>query len=183
MLRRTFLATAAAMAVAPGAFAYPVGLPGAPDVLQQASRMTGVTEGTGPGTIFILFTPWCHVFPDVYAATRGVLTKATLRWIPYSGGQPEGRKAVETVLGNPTPEALSHIYTPISHGVPQTPTPLSDRQDAAMVRVASLIIRDTGHSLATPTFVYSLGSERIRIVPGGLDAGQLMEIAAAAGPA
>jgi thioredoxin-related protein len=57
------------------------------------------------------------------------------------------------------------------------PTPLSDAQDEAIERMTHLIIRDTGRGMVTPTIIYSMGTDRVRVVPGGIDERQFLDIA------
>ncbi|MNU37021.1 hypothetical protein D3C71_256430 [compost metagenome] len=178
MKRRTFIAGGAALLAAPSAAnAAPVGLPAAPDLLAMAASMRGTVEGTGGGMVHILFTPWCHVSPRIWKATRGILGATRIHWIPFSGGQPEGREAVDRFFRDPSPHAVQQIFVrlqPVAHIVP---TPLSDSQDEAIDRIASLLIRDTGRGMVTPTIIYAMGGDRVRVVPGGIDEGQFLEIA------
>lgn len=180
MLRRTVIAGLAAAVVAPYAFAGPVGLPGAPDVIQMAASMRGAVEGSGGGIVYVLFTPWCHVSPEIWKATRKSLGTARIKWIPFSGGQPEGREPVERFLQSPSPSAVPRIFTKLQSIAIVPPTPLSDSQDMAISGLAGLIARDTGRGLVTPTIIYALPGDRIRIVPGGISADQFLEIARAA---
>ena len=181
MKRRTLLTAAALAATFARARAQPLpGLPAGPDLLASAAGLRGVSEGTGGGTVHVLFTPWCHVSPDIWRATRGSLGAARIHWIPFSGGQPEGSQSVERFLSNPSPGAVPALFTRLQPLAFRPPTPLSDAQDAAVSGFASLAIRDTGHGLVTPTIVYSFGSGRVRVVPGGLSADDFLRIAASA---
>lgn len=181
MLRRTFLQCAATVVVPLEALAAPVGIPAAPDLLAAAAGMPGAIEGTGEGLIHVLFTPWCPVSPELWRASRAIPSISRIHWIPFSGGQPEGREAVDRFLANPSPSAVAQIFVklqPIAH-IP--PTPLSDAQDIAISKIDRLIIRDTGRGMVTPTIIYSIGSDRVRVVPGGIPEAQLVEIAQVAG--
>lgn len=180
MLRRTFVAGAAAALAAGRASAAPVGLPAAPDLLGAVRSLQGATEGGGRATIHVMFTPWCHVSPEIWKNTRG-LRGVAIRWLPFSGGQPEGREAVDRFLQNPSASAVPRIFTRLQPIAIVPPTPLSDRQDAAIDRLAPIVIRDTGMNLVTPTIVYTLGPDRVRVVPGGISAADFLEIARNAG--
>jgi hypothetical protein len=178
MKRRTLIFGGATALLSSPVIAAPVGLPASPDLLSAVASMRGVYEGGGAGTVHVLFTPWCPISPRIWKASRAILGISRLHWIPFSGGQPEGREAVDRFFRDPSSHAVQQIFVrlqPMSH---VSPTPLSDAQDQAMDRVASLIIRDTGRGLVTPTIVYQLASERVRVVPGGIDEAQFLEIAA-----
>lgn len=182
MLRRTFLQSAAlSLAVPSVAMSAPVGIPAAPDLLAAAAGMRGVTEGAGRGTIHVMFTPWCPVSPQLWKASRSSPGLARIHWIPFSGGQPEGREAVDRFLRDPSPRAIPQIFVKLQPLAFLPPTPLSDAQDMALSRVAQLVIRDTGRGMVTPTIVYSIGADRVRVVPGGISEEQFLEIARVAG--
>lgn len=181
MKRRTFIAGSAAMLAAGSANAYPVGLPAAPDLLAMAASMRGVYEGSGNGTVHVLFTPWCSISPQLWRASRAIVGVARIHWIPFAGGQPEGAEAVNRFFQDPSPHAVQQIFVrlqPIAH---REPTPLSDSQDADIARIEPLIIRDTHRVLVTPTIIYSIGQDRVRVVPGGISEAQFLEIARVAG--
>jgi hypothetical protein len=180
MLRREFIAGAGALA-ATGAAASPVGIPAAPDLLAAAASLRGATEGSGSGTIHVLFTPWCPISPQLWKASRSSPGLARIHWVPFSGGQPEGREAVERFLRDPSPRAVQQIFVKLQQLAFLPPTPLSDSQDAAISTIAPLIIRDTGRGMVTPTIIYSMGQERVRVVPGGISESQFLEIARVAG--
>lgn len=182
MIRRTFLQTAAmALALPSATLAAPVGIPAAPDLLAAAAAMRGVIEGSGRGTVHVLFTPWCPVSPQLWKASRSSPGLARIHWIPFSGGQPEGREAVDRFLRDPSPRAVPQIFVKLQPLSFLPPTPLSDAQDLALSHVAQLVIRDTGRGMVTPTIVYSIGSDRVRVVPGGISEQQFLEIASVAG--
>lgn len=175
MMRRSFITGAIASLVAGPASAAPVGLAAAPDLLGAVRSLQGATEGGG-ATIHVLFTPWCHVSPEIWRNTRG-LRGVAIRWLPFSGGQPEGREAVDRFLQNPSASAVPRIFTRLQPIAVVPPTPLSDRQDAVIERLAPIVIRDTGTNLVTPTIVYTMGPDRVRVVPGGISAADFVEIA------
>lgn len=154
-----------------------VGLSAGLDVLSAVQSLPGVTEGHGRGTLYILYAPWCSAVPGLYENTRGFLNEISFKWIPFSGGQPEGRTGVEALLSKGTTADIPRTFQTIVHGytVKQS-TPLSDAQDARMSEVARLIVRDTGRSMATPTLVYRLQGDRVRIHPGGLSHKGLLEL-------
>ncbi|NTF17516.1 hypothetical protein G6L37_03835 [Agrobacterium rubi] len=182
MLRRTFLTgSALSLALPTPSVASPVGIPAAPDLLTAASRMRGVFEGSGRGTVYVLFTPWCPVSPELWKASRSSPGLARLHWIPFSGGQPEGREAVERFLRDPSPRAVPQIFVKLQPIAFTPPTPLSDAQDMAIASLSRLVIRDTGRGMVTPTIIYSIGSDRVRVVPGGITESQFVDIARAAG--
>jgi hypothetical protein len=177
MKRRTFIAGGAALLAAPSVNAAPVGLPAAPDLLAMAASMRGTVEGDGSGMVHILFTPWCHVSPQIWKASRAILGTTRIHWIPFSGGQPEGREAVDRFFRDPSPHAVQQVFVRLQPMAHIAPTPLSDAQDEAIGRITSLIIRDTGRGMVTPTIIYSIGADRVRVVPGGIDERQFLEIA------
>lgn len=176
-MRRTFIAGGAAFLAASAAKASPVGLPAAPDLLAMAASMRGTTEGSGRGTVHILFTPWCHVSPQIWKASRAILGMARIHWIPFSGGQPEGREAVDRFFRDPSPRAVQQIFVRLQPLAHLPPTPLSDSQDQAIDGIARLLIRDTGREIVTPTIIYSAGQDRVRVIPGGITEQQFLEIA------
>jgi hypothetical protein len=180
MLRRSFIASAAVALLSGRASAAPVGLPVAPDLLGAVRSLQGATEGSGGATIHIMFTPWCHISPEIWNNTRS-LRGVSIRWLPFSGGQPEGREAVDRFLQNPSASAVPRIFSRLHPLAMFPPTPLSDMQDDRIARLAPLVIRDTGRNLVTPTIVYTLGPERVRVVLGGISAADFLEIARYAG--
>ena len=149
-----------------------------PELLAAVNSLPGVVEGSGKGTLTILFAPWCHVSPTLYGVTRGFLSEISLRWVPFSGGQPEGRIGTERILAGGSAGLLARNFIPAGTQ-PQvsTPTPLSDAQDQRMVQVERAIVRDTGRSLATPTLLYKRFDDRYRAILGGVDAIDLRNIA------
>jgi hypothetical protein len=181
MKRRAFIAGSAAMLATGFAMANPVGIPAGPDLLAMAASMRGVIEGSGGGTVHVLFTPWCPISPQLWRSSRAIPGVARIHWIPFAGGQPEGAEAVNRFLMDPSPHAVQQIFVrlqPIAH---REPTPLSDAQDAAMARIEPLLIRDTNRNVVTPTIIYSIGADRVRVVPGGISEAQFLEIARVAG--
>jgi len=175
--RRGLIAAAAASLAVTGE-ARALGLPAGPDLERAMTSLAGIGEGHGPGTLHVLFAPWCHVSPDLYRASRGVLGHLTIRWIPFSGGQPEGKEATEILLRNMEPSLVPAAFSPLRPSAVRLPTPLCDAQDATVARsIEPLVIRDTGRALATPTMVYRFRDGRVRVVPGGVTAEQLRIIA------
>jgi len=179
--RRTFVFAAAATALSRPAFA--LGLPAGLDLESSFARLTAIREGRGSGTLHVLFAPWCHISPSIYADSRTILDRLTIRWIPFSGGQPEGREPTEILLRNGDPALLSAVFSvPGSRHVPMA-TPLCDEQDSAVARLVSpLVIRDTGHVLSTPTLAYRMQDRRVRVIPGGITRAQFEDIARLVGP-
>jgi len=174
--RRGLMAAGAAMAVPGGARA--LGLPAGPDLERAMSSLVGIAEGHGPGTLHVLFAPWCHVSPELYRVSRGILGSLTIRWIPFSGGQPEGREATEILLRNMEPSLVPAAFSPLRPSGVRLATPLCDAQDSAVARsIEPLVIRDTGRALATPTMAYRFRDGRVRVVPGGVTGEQLRLIA------
>lgn len=175
MLRRSFIAGISAGFLGGRAAAAQLGLAAAPDLLSAVQTLQGADEGSGGPTIHILFTPWCHLSPEIWRNTRS-LRGVSIRWIPFSGGQPEGREAVDRFLRNPSASSVPRIFTDLQPIAMLPPTPLSDMQDAGINRLAPIVIRDTGRNLVTPTIIYTLGTDRVRVVPGGISAAQFLEI-------
>lgn len=149
-----------------------------PELLAAVNSLPGVMEGNGRGTLTILFAPWCHVSPTLYGVTRGFLSEISLRWVPFSGGQPEGRIGTERILAGGSAGLLARNFIPAgSQSQVSTPTPLSDAQDQRMTQVERVIVRETGRSLVTPTLVYKRFDDRYRVILGGVDAVDLRNIA------
>lgn len=149
-----------------------------PDLLSAVNSLPGVTEGHGRGTLTILFAPWCHVSPTLYGVTRGFLNEISLRWVPFSGGQPEGRVGTERILASGSAGSLARNFIPAgSQPEISQPTPLSDAQDQRMRQVERVVVTETGQPLATPTLVYARFDERYRVILGGVDAVELRNIA------
>jgi hypothetical protein len=155
-----------------------VGRSAGPDVLSAVNSLPGVSEGHGRGTLTILFAPWCHVSPTLYGVTRGFLNDLTLRWVPFSGGQPEGRIGTERILASGSAGSLARNFIPAgSQADVSIPTPLSDAQDERMRQVERVLVTETGRPLSTPTLVYMRSDERYRVILGGVDAVDLRNIA------
>jgi hypothetical protein len=149
-----------------------------PELLAAVNSLPGVMEGNGSGTLTVLFAPWCHVTPTLYGVTRGFLSEISVRWVPFSGGQPEGRIGTERILSGGSAGLLARNFIPAgSQAEVSMPTPLSDAQDQRMKQVERVIVRETGRSLATPTLVYMRMDERYRAILGGVDAVDLRNIA------
>jgi len=182
MDRRSFIAGAAAAAAFPlSAYASP-GIPASPDLVGAFRAVPGVSEGNGPGTLHVLFAPWCHVSPTLYRQSRPFLRKLTIRWIPFSGGQPEGSEAVERLLSNPFPSSVASAFTPLQPLGVRPATPKADAQDASVhSRIEPRLVRDTGRGLVTPTLAYLTKGGMARVIPGGIGPEELEAIAAVAG--
>lgn len=171
MDRREFLAVLAAAAAAPAsAFAAALpGIPASPQLLDAFRSVRGIEEGSGAGTLHILFAPWCHVSPMMYRYSRAYLSQIRLRWIPFSGGQPEGSEGTERLLASGTASAVQQSFVPLQPLAVQPATPLADAQDAAVAaRIEPLVLRDSGRGIVTPTLAYGIGDGRARLVRGGL---------------
>jgi|HigsolmetaAR201D_1030396.scaffolds.fasta_scaffold06864_3 hypothetical protein len=177
--RRSFVAgLAAGLSIAGASPVAAVGLPAGPDLEAAFASMTALTEGRGRGVVHILYAPWCHASPSIYRESRKALSWVTLRWIPFSGGQPEGRESVEVLLRNMDPALIPSTFTTIRPLGDPMPTPLCDRQDAEVERlVAPLVIRDTGRVLRTPTLAYRFRDGRVRVIPGGIGLEEFRKIA------
>lgn len=174
--RRTFFAATALVAVPSRALA--VGLPAGPDVVQAFASVPGIKEGRGRGTLHILFAPWCPVSPILHRESRGILDRLTLRWIPMSGGQPEGKEPAEVLLRNMEPALIPSSFVPVRPLGKAMETPLCDAQDALVSRViVPVLIRDISRSLATPTLAYMFRDGRARVIPAGVSLAQLHQIA------
>lgn len=181
MDRRAFISGAAAATAFPAHAVVEAGIPASPDLVTAFRSVPGITEGSGPGTLHILFAPWCHVSPALYSRSRGHLRQLTFRWIPFSGGQPEGSEATERLLSSPFPSSLASVFTPLKPlGVKPT-TPKADAQDAAVYsRIEPLVVRDAGGGLVTPTLAYLTRGGRARLIRGGVGPDDLDYIASAA---
>lgn len=161
--------------------AHALGLPAGPDAYGVLGGAAALAEGKGSGTINIIFTPWCSAVPSMFAATRSVLETVKIRWIPYSGGMPEGKEATEILLRNPNPSLIPASLVAMHHGDTRQATPLCDEQDAYVARVVEpVIVRDAGGSMKIPTLVYRIGGDRVRLVGGTITNEDIARIAALA---
>lgn len=149
-----------------------------PAIYQAVISLPGINEGHGRGTLTILFTPWCHVSPTLYGVTRGFLNEISLRWVPFSGGQPEGRIGTERILSGGNASSLARNFIPAGTepNISQS-TPLSDAQDERMRQVERTIVSETGQPVTTPTLIYERFDGRFRAVLGGVNAHDLRAIA------
>jgi hypothetical protein len=183
MLKRRSLVFGAPVAIfATQVMARDVGRSVGPALLGALAALQSVREGNGRGTINILFAPWCHVSPTLWGVTRGFLNEVSLNWIPFSGGQPEGKLGTEQLLQAGTPSALSSSFlSPGSVPSFSSPTPLSDAQDARMRSVERVIVSETGQPLTTPTLVYRRFDDRHRAILGGINAHDLRDIISVVG--
>lgn len=149
-----------------------------PALMSAVNSLPCVSEGHGRGTLTILFAPWCHVSPTLYGVTRGFLTEIGLRWVPFSGGHPEGRIGTERILASGSASALGRNFIPAgSQPTISQPTPLSDAQDQRMQQVERVVVSETGQPMSTPTLVYMRFDGRYRAILGGVDANDLRSIA------
>lgn len=181
MDRRAFISALGAAAAFPFPAAASVGLPASPDLVAAFRSVPGITEGKGPGTLHVLFAPWCRVSPSLYRDTRSFLDALAFHWIPFSGGQPEGSEATERLLSNPFPSSLASAFTPLRPLAARPSTPKADAQDAAVYsRIAPLVARDSGGGLVTPTLAYLTRGGRARLIRGGIGLRELDAIASVA---
>jgi hypothetical protein len=158
-----------------------IGLPAGPEAFSLLDGASGLVEGSGPGIAQILFTPWCSAVPGMFAASRSILGLLRLRWIPYSGGQPEGKETTEILLRNGSTSLIPGAFVSMHHADTRQATPLCDRQDAYMSRVIEpIIVRDTGGTVKIPTIVYRTGDGRVRLVGGSVSSDDFKAIALAA---
>jgi hypothetical protein len=149
-----------------------------PALLSAVNSLPGVIEGHGRGTLTILFAPWCHVSPTLYGTTRGFLNEISLRWVPFSGGQLEGRLGTERILASGTAGSLARNFIPAgTQPDVSQPTPLSDAQDHRMEQVERIAVSETGQPLSTPTLLFVRFDGRYRAILGGVDAFDLRKIA------
>lgn len=181
MHRRHFIigtaALAAGLAAAREASAEP-GLSAAPDLYSAVTGLRGVSEGAGQGTMHILYAPWCPRSPELYQNTRAFLGRLRVNWIPFSGGQPEGKTGTEFLLRSGQPSDVPRSFSTLRPLQPIAATPLADAQDAALsASVLPLYYRDAGGSLYTPTIFYSMPGDRIRVVKGAPQPQHIEQIA------
>jgi hypothetical protein len=158
-----------------------IGLPAGPEAYRSLDGLTGLMEGSGAGIAHILFTPWCSAVPGMFVASRSILSSLRLRWIPYSGSQPEGREASEILLRNGDPSLIPAAYVAMHQADTRQPTPLCDKQDAYMAKVVEpIIIRDVGGAIKIPTVIYRTPDGRVRILGGDVSKSDFAGIALAA---
>jgi hypothetical protein len=149
-----------------------------PSLLAAVNSLPGVSEGHGRGTLTILFAPWCHVSPTLYGVTRGFLNEINFRWVPFSGGQPEGRIGTERLLVAGNAGLLANSFIPAgSQPTLSRPTPLSDAQDTRINEVERIVVSETGQPMSTPTLIYERFDGRFRAILGGVNAHDLRAIA------
>lgn len=179
MRRRDFILAAAAAITPLPALAAP-GV-GASQALEAAFwKAHGIQEGSGRGNLHVLFAPWCHVSAELWNASRAFTDTLSFRWIPFSGGQPEGLAGTEALLASPFPSSIPAAFTTIRAGSTPGATPLADAQDRVVASyIEPAVIRDSGAGLVSPTLVYRLRDGRVRVVRGGIGAVHLQEIAEA----
>jgi len=176
--RRGFIGGLGASMFVTKAFAR-VGWSASPELLNAFKAMPHVQDGHVANVVYVLTTPWCPKSLELYEASRGVIAsgRVTFAWIPFSGGQPEGSNAVQQIMADPRAALIPDMFQPIKMGSTKEETPLADRQDYLVATtLASLIIRDTGMGIKTPTLVYSIGSQ-VRIIPGAIDRGDIETVA------
>jgi hypothetical protein len=166
MNRRRFIIGLSALGVAHAAAAQSEpGISAAPDLLKGIEGLKGVSEGVG-GTMHVLYTPWCHLSPTLYRDTRPFLGRMKVNWIPFSGGQPEGKTGTELLLSSGLQSDIPKSFMALGPLQAAQQTPLADAQDAALSHVMPLYYRDVGGSLSTPTIFYRMAGDRIRVVKG-----------------
>jgi hypothetical protein len=147
------------------------------DVFKAVQPLPGVIEGNGRGTLYILYAPWCVEMPSFYDDTRGFLNKMAFKWIPFSGNQPEGKLGIEVLLSGGSPADIPKSFQKIVPGKAINQSFLSaNAQDARVSAAIRLIERDTGRGMGTPTLVYRMDGDRVRIHPGGLTTKGLQEL-------
>lgn len=182
MERRRFMIGVATLTAAHGfaatrpAFAEP-GISAAPDLFAAFTGLRGVSEGSGRGTMHVLYAPWCPISPELYRDTRAFTGRLRINWIPFSGGQPEGKVGTEFLLRSGSPSDIPNSFTTIRPLQPIASTPLADAQDAALDAVMPFYYRDAGGSLMTPTVLYRMAGDRIRIVKGAPQPHHIEQIA------
>ena len=180
MRRRTFLLALGGGALAraaPASANFDVGVSIARELFQAIETLDGVTEGAGLGTMHVLYAPWCHTMPQLWADTRSFMASVKIKWVPYSGNQPEGKFGTEMLLRSHDPASIPRSFTKIHSNLPAVPTPLADAQDLALGRMMTLVYRETSKSLVTPTIFYQRGNGRARIVRGAPDRETIAQIA------
>lgn len=171
MDRRTFILAGLLLPVSSNSFAS-IGISASPALRSAFNNVYGITEGRGP-TLHILFTPWCYISPEFYGISRPYLDRMSLNWIPYSGGQPEGRISLEQLLRRPGASSIPAVFSKIKHGSVSSPTPLADQQDQSVDQVIRpVLLRDTGLGIVSPTMLYSIG-DRVRVIRGGIRSPEL----------
>ncbi len=180
--RRSFLGICAVSLFSKEADARDVGLSVSPNIQKASEDLSYVEEGTGQGVLHILYTPWCHAVPEFYATTRPFVSQMKLRWIPFSGGQIEGKNATENLLETGDPTQIPLNFPVI--GTSETrvkPTPLSDAQDAKMEKFNKVLIMETSHQIYIPTMLYRRVDDRFRIIRGSINGDDLNFISKVAG--
>ena len=180
MKRRCFLNSSigliAAATLSNHAHASDVGQSASPRLFDAVRSLFSISEGFGRNSIYVLYTPWCHLSPKFYDQTRNFLSDVRFNWVPHSGGMIEGKIGTENLLSNGTVNGIRNSFIPIGSQVTPTSTPLADQQDMKMNAVASIFISDFGKSLVTPTLVFDRGGNRIRVVRGAPDISYLSRI-------
>ena len=179
MDRRAFLTGLASLSAAfyARAAAAEPGISASPEFFQAFTGLRGVSEGAGRGTMHVLFAPWCPLTPQLYSATRPFVGRMRINWIPFAGGQPEGRYGTEYLLRSGSPADVPSSFTRIKQVMPINVTPMSDAQDNALGSIMPLYYRDVGGSLATPTVFYRMQGDRIRVLKGAPQPAHIEQIA------
>ena len=177
MDRRAFMTALAGACLLPVSANAEPGVSAAPDLFAAFTGLRGVTEGAGRGTMHILFAPWCPVTPELYRDTRAYVGRMRINWMPFSGGQPEGRYGTEYLLRSGDPSDIQSSFTRIRDVRPISNTPLSDAQDVALDAIIPLYYRDVGGSIRTPTVFYRMAGDRIRVVKGAPQPKHIEQIA------
>jgi hypothetical protein len=117
------------------------------------------------------------VTPILYRDSRPFLSRLKLNWIPFSGGQPEGRSGTELLLRSGSASDIPRYFTRLQRTPSLDLAPLADAQDAALHALMPLYYRDAGGGLSTPTLFYRLAGDRIRLVKGAPSPAHLEQIA------
>lgn len=173
-----------ALLAAADAHAIPVasdtGMSASPALLAAVRALASVREGQGSGSVYIVYAPWCRVSPDIYRMTRAYLPSLRLNWIPFSGGQPEGKQGTEYLLRSGDPKAIPDSFVKLRPYAVIPATPLSDTQDAAVNAMLKIFYRDIGYGLLTPTLFYAFDTDRVRVIRGLPSPEGLAKVAASA---
>lgn len=159
------------LAVAP-ALARDLGVIGPENLPSQLGSYAAISEGYGPKTIYVLFSPGCSFSKDSYLMSQAYLDQARFQWVPVSIGSPLSDNNVAWLLANPTPRHLQAVLArpgleekPVSQ-IQQTLL-FQPHSDRLISLLKPLLYNRTGRPLATPTFIYRSGNG-VRIVPGSL---------------
>lgn len=176
MDRRRFLFAAVGILFGGRANAFQVGLSASPLLMDKVLPLSCVREGSGNRTLYIAFTPWCHLSPYVYEVTRPYIDRIQIAWIPFSGGQPEGRQGTEFLLRSGAPSDVPACFEPPGTPARYEATPLADHQDALFDQVQKEYVRNFARYPGSPTLFYTIGN-RTMAVPGAPISADMAELA------